>query len=224
MAMIAWEGNVKIPRSLSNRQKEELVKIALKQIEGFIRDWRKSPHEWNNERDVQVDIANRIKKAYRIYGYDRIWAKYTYRHYAEKFRRTGMLMSRVMCEPPVYYRYKNGKHETYKPDIVIWDNIPHPDKPNESNYENKTNDPMLLVCEIKYKLPWNKAYNPPKKHTRDLQKLSNLLRQNKESKNKDGTKYACWLNIAYKVDKSSKRDFDNKPHIKGKLIKYCITL
>ena len=217
----------KNPKGLTPKEKEKLVRIAWKQIEGFIRDWQRSPHEWNNERDIQVDIASRIKSAYRGYGQDRIWAKYPDKHYVERFHRMGIYLSRVMCEPPVYYRHKNGKHETYKPDIVVWDDIPHPEEPNKDNYQKKRNDPMLLLCEIKYRPPWSKAYNPPEKDTHDLLKLKNLLRQNKEKekgKDRDGTRYACWLNIAYKVDQYSKNKFDNRPHVEGGLRKYYVTL
>lgn len=209
---------MRLSKPLTKKQKKKLIGFVWRQVEEFIRDWQRSPHEWYNERDVQVEIASRIKNVYRRDKRDKIWGKYT-KFVAKKFRDSIQFYPRVSCEPPIYHRFKGGKSEVYKPDIVIWDDIKNPESPFEGQYEKKRNDPhMLWVCEIKYTPAWRKAYYPKNKDNRDLRKLKNLLYQ------VDGTEYACWLNIAYKVDKSYREDFDNKPHLKGRLTKYCITL
>lgn len=209
---------MKAPKALSKKQKKELVKIAWQQIEQFIKDWQRSPHEWYNERDIQLEIASRIKDRFKRLKWDKIWGKYT-KSVGKRFYGKVQYYSRVSCEPPVYHRFKNGKSEVYKPDIVIWDDIKNPDFPFEFQYEKKRNDPqMLLVCEIKYMPQWRRPHNPKEEDNKDIQKLKRLLKQN------DGAERACWLNIAYRVDKSCKTKFDNKPHTKGRLRKYYITL
>ena len=212
------EDIMRLPKALSKKQKKALVKIAWQEIERFIRDWQRSPHEWYNERDVQIEITNRLKDRLKKLKWDKIWGRYT-RSVGTRFRGKVQFYPRVGCEPPVYHRFRNGESEVYKPDIVIWDDINNPDHPFEDQYKEKRNDPrMLLVCEIKYMPQWRKPYNPNEGDNKDLQKLRHLLKQ------EDGAEYACWLNIAYRVDKSCEQKFDNKPHTKGKLRKYCITL
>jgi hypothetical protein len=213
-----WENKMKkCPEGLTLKEKKKLIRIAWKQVEGFIRDWQKSPHEWYNERDIQVEIAGRIKKIYKRHHWDKIWGKYT-KYVAKRYSGKVQFYSRVGCEPPVYHRLKNGKWEAYKPDIVIWGDIENPDHPFEGQYEEKKNDQMLWVCEIKYMPAWRKPHNPKNEDNRDIQKLKHLLNQD------DGTKYACWLNIAYRIDQPCKNKFDNKPHIEGRLRKYYVTL
>lgn len=218
MPMIGMEADMRVPKALSKKQKKELVRIAWQQIEQFIKDWQRSPHEWYNERDVQLEIANRIKDRFKRLKWDKIWGKYT-KSVGKRFRGKVQYYSRVGCEPPIYHRFKEGKSEVYKPDIVIWDDIKNPNSPFEEQYKEKRNDPrMLWVCEIKYMPEWRRPYNPKEEDNKDIQKLKRLLKQN------DGTERACWLNIAYRVDKSCKNKFDNKPHTKGGLRKYYITL
>ena len=200
---------------LSPKQKK-LVNIAWRELEGFIKDWLRSPNEWLDERDIQVEIASRIKRRYKEKGQDTIWAKYTDKRYGEKILKQGITMGRVACEPPTYYRPRRGRHEAYRPDIVIWSDITHPEKPYEKHYLQKRNDHMLWVCEIKYRPPWKPTYYSADK--RDLDKLQKLLKQ------KDGTKFACCLNIAYKVNDAVRDEYSYKPRIMGRLRVYNITL
>jgi hypothetical protein len=204
-------------KKLTAKQKK-IISVAWKQVENFIKDWQRSPNEWYNERDIQVEIASRIRRIYKSKkcGWDKIWARYTKKFYGEKFLKKGITMNRVVCEPPSYHRYKRDQHEKYRPDIVVLDDIPHPEKPYEKHYSQKRNDPMLWVCEIKYRPPWRSARQGENK--RDKEKLANLLRQS------DGTKYACLLNIAYHVDDSCKSSYGNKPRVKGRMRIYNVTL
>lgn len=67
---------MRIQKPLTRRQKKELVGIAWEQVEQFIDDWQKDPQWWYNERDIQVEIANRIKSIYRKRKRDSLWGKY----------------------------------------------------------------------------------------------------------------------------------------------------
>ncbi|MFA5156991.1 MAG: hypothetical protein WC532_06330 [Candidatus Omnitrophota bacterium] len=181
---------MKIPRPLSDRQKEALVKIAWQQVKGFIADWQKSPYEWNKERDIQVEIVNRIQSIFRKLDKDKIWGKYKV-GVAQGFKK-GLLSRRIACEPSTHYLYKDKKRYHCFPDIVIYDDIEDPNYPPDDN-NKKINCPMLWVCEIKYEREWMQPhYDNKKKDNWDLKKMTYLLRQ------KDGTRYACWLNIARK--------------------------
>lgn len=200
---------------LTTKQKK-LINIAWEEVEGFIKDWLKSPNEWYDELDVQAEIASRIKRRYKAKGQNTIWARYKDKRYGKKFLKEGITMGRVVCEHPAYYRPRKGRHEAYRPDIVVFDDIKHPEHPKENQYQTKTNDNMLWVCELKYRPPWEPTYSLADK--RDIDKLQKLLRQ------RDGTKAACCLNIAYKVDDAVRNEYSNKPRVKGRLRIYNITL
>lgn len=174
-------------KPLTKRLKKKLVRIAWRQLEGFIMDWQESPYKWRSERDVQVEIASRIKSAYKEHQRE-YSARYTknsrYRRFILPGFEKGQTYSRVNCEPPVFQN-KKGKEFIYRPDIVIWDN------PKDPPEEQKTkNDPMLWVCEIKYRRPW-KADDSERKHYPDIDKLRFLLKRKQ-------TKYACWLHMHFK--------------------------
>jgi hypothetical protein len=130
-------------------KQRKIVNIAWEQVEKFIKDWQRSPNEWYGERDIQIEIASRLKMAYRRRRLYKLWAKYKKPYYGEKFLKQGITMSRVDCEPPIYRRYSKTKYEKYRPDIIVWDDIKHPENPCEFQYADRRNDPMLWVCEIK---------------------------------------------------------------------------
>ena len=202
---------------LSPKQKK-LVNIAWREVEGFIKDWLASPNEWLGERDIQFEIASRIKRRYKEIGQDTIWARYTDKRYGERLLKQGITMGRVACEPPNYYRHRNGRYEAWRPDIVVFDDIKHPEHPKENQYQTKTNDDMLWVCELKYRPPWSRQPTYSSADKRDIDKLQKLLKQ------RDGTKFACCLNIAYRVNDAIRNEYNNKPRIMGRLRVYNITL
>lgn len=200
---------------LSSKQKK-LINIAWREVEEFIKDWLASPTKWLNERDIQLEVASRIKRRCKQEGQETIWARYTDKRYGERFLKEGITMTRVSCESPVYYRPRKNQHEIYRPDVILYDDIPHPEKPFEEHYSKKRNDPMIWVCELKYFPPWKSVYHSTDK--RDLDKLKKLLRQ------KDGARAACCLNIAYRVNDAVRSEYSDKPRIIGRLRVYNITL
>lgn len=175
-------------KPLDNKQKTRLINIAWQQIEKFIKDWQKSPFEWNKERDIQVEITGRIKSAINrdecVY-----WANYKGPRKIKGFEK-GQLSGRICCEPLTYYRYRDGKKYICRPDIVIFDSPKNPDLPEEV-WKNKKNEPMLWICEIKYRREWRADDSDRKGHW-DLKKMKYLIKQ------KDGPKCACWLHIYLK--------------------------
>jgi len=205
----------KMKTLLSSKQKK-LINIAWHEMEKFVKDWLKSPYAWASERDVQAEIVGRIKRRYERIGQGTIWARYTDKRYGKRFLKEGVTMGRVVCEPPVYYRPRKGRYEAYRPDIVVFDDIKHPERPKEDQYQTKSNDDMLWVCELKYNPPWKPTYHPA--NLRDIDKLQKLLKQ------RDGTKSACCLNLAYKVHDAVRERYSIKPRIMGRLRVYNITL
>ena len=177
---------------MKKKEARHLVAIAWKEINRFIKDWQRSPYEWNTERDVQVEIASRIKRDYKSLKKHKYPAKYPAELITKGYER-GQWWNRVCCEPPVYYVDKDdGKRHCCKPDIVVFDNLKDPNSPPDidaKGHKTKKNCPILWVCEIKYQPEWaNKR--PDKRSNWDLDKIRYLRNQD------DGTKYACWLNIS----------------------------
>lgn len=173
---------LKLPGYQQEKQERELVRIAFKNIKRFIKDWQKSPYEWDKEIDIQTEISGRIKYAYKKLAKDTMKASYKVK--VNGFEQE-QLYSRVCCEPLIYYQDKNGERYSCFPDIVIYKDIEDPASPPDK-IEQKINWPMLWVCEIKY---WNEWISTSKKDEWDIEKMRYLLRQ------KDGAKYACWLTI-----------------------------
>ena len=63
---------------LTPKQKR-IVNVAWKQVEDFIKDWQDSPFEWNTERDIQAEVATRIKSALKKCDIDTYEADYIYK-------------------------------------------------------------------------------------------------------------------------------------------------
>lgn len=171
---------LKLPDILHKKLENKLIGLAFKVIKSFIRDWQKSPYKWDKEIDIQVEIASRIKTCYQKLGKDEMNASYKVN--IKGFERE-QVYSRVCCEPIVFYKYEDGIRYPCFPDIVIYQDIENP-KPPPDETEQKTNWPMLWICEIKY---WTEWISTPKKDDWDINKMKYLLKQ------KDGTKSACWL-------------------------------
>jgi len=170
-----------ISKSLTQQQKKKLVNIAWKEIEMFIKDWQRSPFKWNSERDIQAEIANRLKAAIGL-------SKNTFQANYGFFRRKGFSpkeqhFSRVSCEPAVYYTDANGKKQCCRPDILIWGDMQDPNSPQEPFYTKK-NDPILWLCEIKFYPGWGRQTN--KKSNWDFDKMRSLLWQ-------ESGMNACWI-------------------------------
>ena len=97
-----------------NKRDKQLVNIAWDVVEKFISDWKNSPYAWDNERDVQVEIASRLKQAYG--------KKNNYKAHYTKWATEGykQLYSRVSCEPLVHYTDSKGIRERCHPDIAVF--------------------------------------------------------------------------------------------------------
>ena len=159
---------------------DEMLNLVWSVIDKFIKDWQSNPYKWSKEIDIQVDIANRIISEYRAIGTDTINASYDVK--IKGFEQT-QVYSRVCCEPQIYYQWDDGKRDGCFPDIVIFDDIDHPELPPDRGNEKK-NWPMLWVCEIKYLNEWSISLQNDKW---DIEKMRYLIKQ------ADGAKYACWL-------------------------------
>ena len=180
-------------KRLTPKQKK-IVNVAWKHVKGFIKDWQDSPFEWNTERDIQVEIASRIKSELKKHNMHTIMARYSYKEPEELEGRQPY--NRICCEQPVFIGENVKKRHCRRPDIVIFDDLRDPDNPPDikDRHLTRKNCPILWVCEIKYKQEWNtKRHN--EKSNKDLKTLEHLRRQ------KD-TQYTCWLNISRERAKS----------------------
>lgn len=197
---------------MDEKARKRLVNIAWKQLEAFIKGWQKDTYKWNNEIDIQVDLASRIKTAYKKLKKDTQWAKY--KGVVNGFEK-GQIYSRIYCEPKTFYEYAKNKRDICRPDIVIYNDIENPSSPKEP-WRIKQNDPILWICEIKFQPEWGNK-RPNKRTNWDLRKIRYLLRQ------KDGTKYACWLDMSRERAKSG-CGINRKILSHGRLRKYYVTL
>lgn len=208
---------MRIPKPLTKNERKKLVRIAWQKVNEFIRDWHKSPFEYSTERDIQADIANRIKEAYRKLNKHTLFARYRRPWVSEEDEQAGQICNRVSCEPPTYYK---GTELPCKPDIVIYDDLKDPENPPDQNKKTGRkrfkNWKMLWVCEIKHR------FDPIKKDIGekaewDLEKLR-CLHKRKDAEN------GCWLNIHRSRIKKGKW-FKKKPITKdGKFLEYTVVL
>jgi hypothetical protein len=202
---------MRLPKSLTRKQRRQVIRIAWVQIERFIKDWQKSPYEFEKERDVQVELVSRIKfalKKHKIY-----WANF--KKYIMKGDEQGQIYSRVCCESAIRYEDNKTRHNICRPDIVIWDNLEKPDSPDDDLWKSGRNPHILWICEIKYLPPW-KADDELRKDHWDLDKMKRLLKQ------KD-VEYACWLHINFRRAISG-NGYKRNILEKGRLHRYDIKL
>jgi hypothetical protein len=157
---------------MNKKSEKRIVKIAGDEVKRFIREWNKNPYLWDSEADIHGELYIRIKKAIKDSGFNNINGQY------KRYMRKNATFNRVYCEPLTYID-GGGR---YYPDIVIYSGFTFNDR------AKKRNEPMLWVCEIKYKTQWcgdqseeNRKY--------DRVKLKKLLRQ------RHGTKYAYFLEL-----------------------------
>ena len=215
-------------KKLTAKQKK-IISIAWKQVENFIKDWQKSPFEYSTERDIQADIASRLKGAYKIKNWHTLLIKSKNRHTPKPYDKQGFICSRVCCEPGYYH--KKGEFPR-KPDIVVLDDLKSPEHlPDEDKKGNRIryrNYKALWVCEIKYYHEWNKAFIDFK-HSWDAKKLYWMHRR------RDGARYGCWLYV-HRIRPKSYKQFIEKGYRKrdgymmrpitkdGRYVAYFVTL
>jgi len=207
---------MKPSKKLTPKQKRKLVESVWRQTERFIKDWQNSPYEWSNERDIQVELANRIKRQCESYGLKSVYAEYkSFWWLVEGYEKQHF--NRVCCEPKTYCSADEDR--AIRPDIVIFDDLQDckcpPDVDGKGHTTGK-NLPMLWLCEIKYDTGW-RTNRLSKKSNWDFKKIRSLLKQ------ADGTQYACWLNIARERG-DSRTGVDTKILTHGRFRKYNVTL
>lgn len=174
-------------------------------VEKFILEWLGSPYEWETERDVQVDIASRIKFIFKANNLHLLKAMYDGKV---------QMYSRVSCDPPIYVKDLSGEKSFCRPDIVVYDDIENCDSPPDA--VPRINWPQLWVCEIKYQTEWAGDFSPANKQW-DIDKARLLLQQS------DGAKCASCLNFYRNVNVRSKAGIELKECEAGRLKIYNIT-
>ena len=187
---------------------KKLIGIAQRETKKFIAKWKKSPYKWDNERDIQVELTSRLKHAYGIFNkYNAEYKKWSVPGYKQ-------IYSRIRCEPRVYYTDGKGDRCCCKPDIVIFKDLDNPKAPpDDINWRQKKNCPILWLCEIKYNTeitPTNNLTNV--KTDWDRKKLRYLL-NNREAYT------ACWL-VLFRRDKARKENSIRS----GKIREYYVSL
>ena len=123
----------------------KLVSIAWDIVEQLGRDWQRDPLRYWTEKDVQTDLATRLRSAYDLIGRGSLRGVY------EEYRDVlgaNQRWSRVSCEPSVYFA--EAGEAACRPDIVVWDDIDDPEDPPDA--ASRANWPILWACEIKYVL------------------------------------------------------------------------
>lgn len=155
------------------------VELAWDVVNTTLRDWQNEPYRWFSERDIQLEIASRLKTAFKLTGKDSLDGNLHWAHPDHGIRQQ---WARIACEPYVSYTYSDGKTYRCHPDIVIWDDLPSADwTPGEGE-----NWPILWVCELKLTVRPSKW---------DLEKLKYLVEQ-------DHVKYGCWIKIRRETTQS----------------------
>jgi len=178
-----------------NKEKEnKIVEIAEREVRKIVKEWEKNPYLWDTETDIHGELYVRIKKALKKY---RVKGQY------EAYMSKKAWFDIVYCKPLTYIK-GGGK---YYPDIVVYDDY------TCDNGDRKINEPMLWVCEIKYKTQWG---GDQSKENRDYDeyKLRRLLKQHTDS-NIHGTKYAYFLNLERTKEKAIAH-YNNRVNLKGK--------
>lgn len=169
-----------------------MVELAWDVINKFIRDWQNNPYYWDRERDVQVELASRLRLAYQVIGSDVVEGKYIDLPGFDDIKK----WSRVGCEPKIHYVYEDKRNFCF-PDIVVWDDIEDPKSPPPPGKW-----PIILLCEIKYK-------DKEEKDSWDLEKMDYLIYQHNYAQ------YGCWLELLRKrADKGNGVVWDRKKDLR----------
>lgn len=160
---------------MNKKNEKKIVKIAEEEIKKFVKEWKKNPYLWDSEADVHGELYVRMKNALKSFG--KIPGRYkTYMSKKAQFNR-------IYCKPLTYIE----RGERYYPDIVIYNSSTFNDD------DKKINEPMLWVCEIKYKTQWGGDQSGENREY-DEEKLRQLLRHRTNPK-MHRTKYAYFLGL-----------------------------
>jgi hypothetical protein len=171
---------------MTKTNEKEIVGIANKTVNRFIKKWKKNPYLWDTETDIHGELYVMIKLALKRKGLIRGCYK------NDMDRKE--YFNRVYCKPLTHTR--GGK---CYPDIVIYD---------KSTFESRDNinEPMLWVCEIKYQTQWGGDQSLENRKYDEI-KLKKLLKQ-RNSKIK-GAKNAFVLHFfRYKCKEKNHSEFE----------------
>ena len=92
---------------MNKKNEKQIVDIAEKEIQKFVKKWIKTPYAWESETDVHAELYMNIKQALHKKGFKPIKCKYESIVNAEYF-------DGVYCKPTTYFKKANY------PDIVIY--------------------------------------------------------------------------------------------------------
>lgn len=166
---------------------KKIVEIANRTVNSFRKLWENNPYRWDTEADIHGELYVMIKSALKRKG--------LFRGRYKKHMDREEYFNRVYCKPLTHI----GEGEKYYPDIVIYE------KCTFKNNDN-INEPMLWVCEIKYKTQWGGDQSLENRKY-DKTKLRKLLKQ-RNSKIK-GAKNAYVLHFfRYKCRKKNDSAFE----------------
>jgi hypothetical protein len=125
--------------------KSAVLRLNWKTVEGFVRDWEKSPTMWYSEADVQAELAVRLVRALRPKGLDRVEANYEW--YSQRGLKRPQFWSRVSCCAPVRRGGTRRNPDQLLPDIAVFKDLADPDSPPDEKGLGRW--PAYWVCEIK---------------------------------------------------------------------------
>ncbi len=208
---------------------KSVISALEKEIIAFIKEWQRSPFMWNRERDIQVELASRLKSALIKTKIGNKLKPFDYGCVRLKGFKKEQPCSRLCCEEVTYYKSKNKKRKriikSCYPDIIVYNDLDGcvgpdglPYKANNPPGKNsKVNWPMLLVCEIKYESESYGDFHPDHRKL-DRKKLQRLIKQQPD-RNINGTKYACFLNFK-RIKKVSNANIYPTLLKKGKVVDF----
>ena len=163
---------------------EEVVRIAEEAVKELVKEWEKDPYLWDSEADIQGELYVRIKEKLKKF-------KKKKKDRYKKWMNHKAHFNMIYCNPLTYVEGR----QRYHPDIVIYED-------HKCIDDNNKNEPMLWVCEIKYKRQWGGDWE--ENHIKyDKDKLRQLRRQYKNPKI-NGTKYAYFLELERTKEKPLK--------------------
>ena len=181
-----------------------MVNIAEREIKQFIKKWKKNPYHWESETDVHAELYIRIKSS--------LCKRFPLKKSKYKNMVKKEYFDWVYCKPKT--SVKVDKRHCY-PDIVIYKGAAH----NEHNDNEREEDPMLWVCEIKYSTEWSSDLTVDSIR-KDVVKLQRLLEQKADG---TGTDHACLLILVRWLKKYEKNKIPRKKNL-NKIDKYLKSL
>lgn len=126
---------------------DAVIEAAEAVVAAFVKDWKRSPYQWLQEIDVQVELVARLTTRIALLEPEHGQLLTFKAPLSNRIRgdHGPQLVSRITCEP---YTRPPKVGRRVLPDIVIWG-----DCCGASGAINDGFWPILWLCEIKYKTP-----------------------------------------------------------------------